>query len=104
MKQTLEQAAVEYQLKTRGRLNVIGGDAVLSEEEYMKFNSNKDFIAGAEWQKKQVSEYLDKWMEHATRGSEKGNHIYHLGKIALILDIQEWLKEDKETPSNSVEV
>ena len=62
------------------------------------------FKAGAEWQKKQVSEYLDKWMEHATRGSEKGNHIYHLGKIALILDIQEWLKEDKETPSNSVEV
>ena len=49
----LEQAAVEYQLKTRGRPNVIGGDDVLSEEEYMVFNSNRDFKAGAEWQKKQ---------------------------------------------------
>ena len=57
---------------------------------------SKGLKAGAEWQKKQVSEYLDKWMEHATRGSEKGNHIYHLGKIDLILAIQEWLKEEDE--------
>ena len=83
MKQELEQAAAEWSM---------------DNQEGFCTHSMKiaAFKAGAEWQKKQVSEYLDKWMEHATRGSGKGNHIYHLGKIDLILAIQEWLKEEDE--------
>ena len=83
MEQTLEQAAKQW----HGTHGIYASDGI-----------NKTIVeafkAGAEWMKKQISEYLDKWMEHATRGSEKGNHIYHLGKIDLILAIQEWLKEE----------
>lgn len=42
-----EQKAVEYQIKTHGP-NVIGGAALLSEEEYYIFNMNRDFKAGYE--------------------------------------------------------
>ena len=83
MKQELEQAAIDHAFqRVDGNIS--------------RFDLQNAFEAGAEWQKKQVSEYLDKWMEHATRGSEIGNHIYHLGKIDLILAIQEWLKEEDE--------
>ena len=78
---TLEQAA-EYYAEDH------------SDSYVLEAIKHEAFKAGAKWQKKKVSEYLDKWMEHATRGSEKGSHIYHLGKIDLILAIQEWLKEE----------
>lgn len=84
MSKELEQAAEAYaQSLSKGQM---------TGKEYCK----QDFKAGAEWMKKQTSEYLDKWMEHSVRGCEKGNHIYFQGKIALILDIQDWLKEDEK--------
>ena len=46
--QGLDEAAVKYQIETYGP-RVIGGANVLSDEEYMQWNKNKDFIAGAEW-------------------------------------------------------
>ena len=92
MKQTLEQAADASALKKYPSFTAENYDLVMAVSKAY----TNGFKAGAEWQKKQVSEYLDKWMEHATRGSEKGNHIYHLGKIDLILAIQEWLKEEDE--------
>lgn len=42
------EASVAYNERT-GKLRVIGGDAILSQEEYLAFNKNLDFIAGAEW-------------------------------------------------------
>ena len=40
------KASVAYNERT-GKLRVIGGDAILSQEEYITFNKNPDFIAGA---------------------------------------------------------
>ena len=57
------------------------------------------FKAGAEWQKKQFSDLLDKWMEHSIRGMEHGSSVYYQGKVALIIDLRDWLNKDKETPS-----
>ena len=42
------QASVRFNAE-RNMLNVIGGSAILSEEEFMRFNKNPSFIAGAEW-------------------------------------------------------
>lgn len=92
MTQTLEQVAEASALKKYPSFTAENYDLVKAIRKAYTIG----FKAGAKWQKKRVSEYLDKWMEHATRGSEKGNNIYHLGKIDLILAIQEWLKEEDE--------
>lgn len=42
------QASVAYN-EQHGKLRVIGGSAILSDEEFITFNKNPDFIAGAEW-------------------------------------------------------
>lgn len=47
-KEEVRNASVAYNEKA-GKLLVIGGDSILSEEEYLEFNKNPSFIAGAEW-------------------------------------------------------
>lgn len=47
-KEEMRNASVDYNEKA-GKLLVIGGDSILSEEEYFEFNKNPSFIAGAEW-------------------------------------------------------
>lgn len=42
------QASVAYN-EQHGKLRVIGGSAILSDEEFTAFNKNPDFIAGATW-------------------------------------------------------
>ena len=48
-----EEKAVEYQIKTHGP-NVMGGASMLSEEEYMRFNTNLDFKNGYELAEKDL--------------------------------------------------
>ena len=51
MKEREEQiinASVQYNINHE-RLNVIGGPAILSDEEFIQFNKNPNFIAGAKW-------------------------------------------------------
>ena len=47
-KEEVRNASVTYNEKC-GKFLVIGGDNILSEEEYLEFNKNPSFIAGAEW-------------------------------------------------------
>ena len=49
------KASVAYNERT-GKLRVIGGDAILSQEEFLTFNKNLDFIAGAKW----AFDYMEK--------------------------------------------
>ena len=46
--------------------------------------------------KDEILAYLDKWMEHAVRGMQKGATAYHQGKVALITDIRDWLNREDE--------
>ena len=55
-KEEVRNASVAYNEKV-GKLLVMGGDNILSEEEYLEFNKNPSFIAGAEWADKTM---LDK--------------------------------------------
>ena len=48
----LDEAAVKYQIDTYGP-RVIGGAGILSDEEFMQWNKNIDFIAGAKWMAEQ---------------------------------------------------
>lgn len=57
---------------------------------------NYGFEAGKERTFKQFSDILDKWEEHAIRGMAKGASAYHQGKIALICDLRDWIKEQIE--------
>lgn len=65
----------------------------------MKTLENKDlgyndgFEAGKERAFKQFSDILDKWEEHAIKGMKVGASAYHQGKIALICDLRDWIKE-----------
>lgn len=51
------------------------------------------FRDGYKQAKRDFLAVLDKWMEHAIRGMEKGATAYHQGKIALILDLKDWISE-----------
>lgn len=61
-------------------------------EEYVE-NRNDGFEAGKEWAFKQFSDILGKWEEHAILGMKVGASAYHQGKIALICDLRDWIKE-----------
>lgn len=58
-KEEILQASVKYNAQI-GKLNVIGGDSLLNDEEFTYFNQNPSFIAGAEWADKTL---LDKVKE-----------------------------------------
>lgn len=53
MSSRAEKAAMVYQLATHGP-NVLGGDAVLSEDDYKFWNINYDFKAGYEQAEKDL--------------------------------------------------
>lgn len=50
------------------------------------------YIEGYEKAREEFRAILNSWQEHATRGMRKGSVAYHQGKIALIIDLLEWLK------------
>lgn len=54
------------------------------------------FKAGAEWAFKQFSDILDKWEAHAIEGMKVGASAYHQGKISLICDLRDWIKEQTQ--------
>lgn len=54
---------------------------------------NNGFDAGVERAFKQFSDILGKWEEHAIEGMKVGASAYHQGKIALICDLRDWIKE-----------
>lgn len=49
-----EEASIAYQLVTHGP-RVMGGDAVLSDDDFKFWNINYDFVAGYEQAKKDLS-------------------------------------------------
>lgn len=57
-KEEIRNASVAYNEKA-GKLLVIGGDSILSEEEYLEFNKNPSFIAGEEWADKTMLDKVD---------------------------------------------
>lgn len=89
--------------RTDARLIQSHDNFVTNEDEWQRIAhaGNEDaaleedaaFQAGAEWMKKEFAAILDRWEEHAIRGMEVGASAYHQGKIALICDLREWLKE-----------
>ena len=70
-KEEIQNASVAYNEKI-GKLLVIGGDSILSEEEYLEFNKNPSFIAGAEWADKTM---LDKVCKYLYRKLENGKKL-----------------------------
>lgn len=62
-----EEKAIAYQLATHGP-NVIGGDAVLSDEEHKYWNINYDFLNGYEGAKKETIERALVWLEENVWG------------------------------------
>ena len=38
-------------------------------------------------------DFLDRWEKHAIRGMKEGATAYHQGKIALICELRDWIKE-----------
>ena len=57
---------------------------------------NAGYEAGVEWAFKQFSDILDKWEAHAIEGMKVGAYAYHQGKIALICDLRDWIKEQPQ--------
>jgi len=54
MSKRAEEKAIEYQLKTYGPV-VLGGDGILSDEEFNVFNINKDYKNGYEEAEKDLA-------------------------------------------------
>ena len=69
--------SVSYNEK-RGKLNVIGGSNMLSDEEFVEFNKNPDFINGALWADEHPYE------KFVSDGLEKANKIYKGGKLMFV--------------------
>ena len=49
------------------------------------------FVAGYRKAEKDFLEVLGRWLEHAERGMKVGATAYHQGKVALIVDLQDWI-------------
>lgn len=75
-KEEIRNASVAYNEKY-GKLLVIGGDSILSEEEYLEFNKNPSFIAGAEWADRTM---LDKVYDFIIA------NVYKYGKVKFVDD------------------
>lgn len=56
-KEQIIAASIDFNEKI-GKLRVIGGSNILSEEEYIALNKNLDFIAGALWADENPKEEL----------------------------------------------
>ena len=41
-------------------------------------------------------DFLDRWEKHAIRGMKEGATAYHQGKIALICELRDWIKEQND--------
>lgn len=61
-KEEIRNASVDYNEKV-GKLLVMGGDNILSEEEYLEFNKNPSFIAGAEWADRTMIDRVCEWLK-----------------------------------------
>ena len=75
------KASVDYNAD-KGKLHVIGGDAILSDEEFIAFNQNASFINGAKWadenpRKGLVNiEKVCKWLEQNI-----SRYLFNTGKL-----------------------
>jgi hypothetical protein len=69
----------------------MGEGRALEDVSYVKLPDYVEFI-----RTDALTEYLDKWLDHAVRGMEKGNTAYHQGKVALIKDLRDWIEEFKD--------
>ena len=69
------QASVAYN-EQHGKLKVIGGSAILSDEEFIAFNKNPDFIAGAEWADETMIDKAIDWLEDNVFSSEQLDRNY----------------------------
>lgn len=80
----VEEAAIEYCYRN--------WDSIVS---YRKTEDIvKDiFKAGAEYERGKFKKELDMWTDHSIRGMSQGNVAYFQGRIGLITNLQEWLKE-----------
>ena len=70
-----------YVYETRG-----DNSKTLRDVSYVSLPEYDEFV-----RKDAILEYLDKWMDHAVRGMQKGATAYHQGKVALITDLRDWL-------------
>lgn len=57
-----EEKAIAYQLATHGP-RVMGGEAILSDEEHKYWNINYDFLAGYKEAEKETIERALAWLE-----------------------------------------
>lgn len=64
MSKRAEEKSIVYQLATHGP-RVMGGGAILSEEDYKFWNINYDFKAGYEEGEKDMAERAIEWLEYA---------------------------------------
>lgn len=100
MSKLSEEKAVEYQIKTHGP-NVMGGASILSEDEYMQLNMNRDFKAGYEQAEKDTIERAAKWLEDNAFEYVKTKNfsIYELydtyDSDALLADFEKAMTEEK---------
>ncbi len=52
------------------------------------------FMAGDAWRIRAFMDVLDRWEDHAIRGMANGATAYHQGKVSLITDLRDWMRED----------
>lgn len=91
------KASVNYNV-AKGKLNVIGGDAILSDEEFITFNRNPQFIDGAIWSDKNPPESFKEALRmEYERGKNEGYH-------ELIDKACKWLEEYIETDNDEFDV
>lgn len=104
MKQTLEHAAdvsanevyppmIEVYPRIPNSTCVEFKQKVIDHNAHNRVLHIEAFKAGAEWTFKQFSDILDKWEAHAIEGMKVGASAYHQGKISLICDLRDWIKE-----------
>ena len=88
-KEEIRNASVTYNEKA-GKLLVMGGDNILSEEEYLEFNKNPSFIAGAMWADRTMLDKACEWLKE--NGGKYWMDDYDLPTDELVKDFIEYMK------------
>lgn len=86
-KEEIRNASVAYNEKC-GKFLVIGGDGILSEEEYLEFNKNPSFIAGAEWGDRTMSDKACEWLDRYFE-----NKVFKTQRESIINDFKKYMEE-----------
>lgn len=97
-----EEASIAYQLVTHGP-RVIGGDAILSDDDFKFWNINYDFVAGYEQAEKGTIERAVAWLkDNANKYIVDLTETYPDAPVNIIVggmcweDLTKYLKDNEQ--------